>query len=319
MDTSGSADPSTAPWGDGADDVADDVGDARERCRGSLDGESLQLITQISAGIPDFVVDTFDRQAPAHVAEDLANFRGACTSASRLLTTFADAQEARLEESRAGRLIRVVVHADGGAAYCYSVVAGQQVVGFTFVPVEHRPEPGALLMTKHPLVCRGDHAMTDLTNGLRGLLDLPTQNVGGWSAGPGPEHQATEDLVRGAVDPANLHYVARFRVGHPPVTEDVFDTEHLRRYFHLRNRATLRKFYLEFAGEMLNAAGQVNRLMRTTVGGVVRRIVLDVEQGALAYYRVGVGDYLVGVTLSQDQVSAMDDKLAWLANELIRA
>jgi hypothetical protein len=45
-------------------------------------------------------------------------------------------------------------------------------------------------------------------------------------------------------------------------------------------------------------------------------LVLDVEQGAVIYYRLGVGDYLIGVTLNQERVGAADGKLASLATAL---
>jgi hypothetical protein len=40
---------------------------------------------------------------------------------------------------------------------------------------------------------------------------------------------------------------------------------------------------------------------------------LDVELGAIFYYRLRVGDYLIGVTLDQEQVRAADEEMAKLA------
>jgi hypothetical protein len=74
-----------------------------------------------------------------------------------------------------------------------------------------------------------------------------------------------------------------------------------------------RKFYNDFAMELSNVVSTLGRLTRSSVGGRLFRLVLDVEQGAIFYYRLRVNDYLVGVTLDQDQVHVADDKMALLA------
>lgn len=51
-------------------------------------------------------------------------------------------------------------------------------------------------------------------------------------------------------------------------------------------------------------------------GGIFIRTILDVEQGSLSYYYIDKDVYLIGVTLDQSQVLAVDEKLRFLANEI---
>jgi len=299
------------------EDTGDDGPDAaRELCEQALASGRLHLITQISSGVPDFVVDTFGERGPRVAPEDLDALRASCHSAARLIATFTDAQDGRLEDVRTGRLIRVVLHADGGAVYCYAVVPGQNVVGFVFDDAAaHANHP----LARQPAVNAADHAMTELVDRLRGLLGLPAQNAGGWSS-EGHEAQLAGDsaaeLMESAVDTHDLHYVARLRTGQEPRVCEKLGDAAMRPYFRLITPANRRKFYDEEAIEIRQTVGQVGRLVRSTVGGTVHRLVLDVEQGAIYYYRLAVGDNLVGVTLNQEQVGATDGKLAALALRL---
>jgi hypothetical protein len=286
-----------------------------------VDDGLLHMITQISSGVANVTKDSFERSLPdvPGAVDGLDAFRIACRSASRLVTTFAATQESRLEAAAAGRLIRTVLHADGGAIFCYSIVPGQYLVGLVFLTPEERTKHTDTPLNKLRAVNTADHTMTSLTDTLRNRLGLPPQDAGGWTT----EDQqplflaGTQDLLQAAVGETDLHYVARVHAQRLVATADRFDDETLRPFFELVSRSARRKLYGDLATDMFNTVGQVSRLMRSTVSGVLSRAVLDVEQGAVFYYRLGVGDYLVGVTLNQKQVAASDNKMAALAQRLM--
>ncbi|GAB3932804.1 hypothetical protein GCM10027614_02650 [Micromonospora vulcania] len=80
--------------------------------------------------------------------------------------------------------------------------------------------------------------------------------------------------------------------------------------------ADRRDRYQRLAGDLSLLALQVGRDLRRAVAGDVARLVLDVEMGAVYYYRLSLDDYLVGVTLNQDLVARADEEMATLARRL---
>ncbi|WP_018680872.1 hypothetical protein [Actinokineospora enzanensis] len=283
-----------------------------ELCGELVAARLVQVITLISGGVADYHADDFDTALPdvPAAAEGLDRLRANCASAARLVSIFADTQEARLAEMGTGRLIRVVLHAEHGAIFCYQIVPGQYVVAFAFLDdAAAHTDP----LTEHAAVNRVDREITTLVRGLRDRLGLPDQNPGGWAAPPSlpPQSGLAESVRHG-----DLHLVARVRQGRDTEGHDCFDLPTMRQYLKVIDAGRRRAFYAEFAEAMFATVGQVGRLVRATVAGHLRRVVLDVEQGAVYYYRLGVGDYLTGVTLNQSEVSAADARLARLADEL---
>ncbi|OZV83141.1 hypothetical protein CA850_06505 [Micromonospora echinospora] len=114
----------------------------------------------------------------------------------------------------------------------------------------------------------------------------------------------------------DLHYVALCRAGRVEVTEDILDDPGLARFFDDVTPRGRRQFYA-LLGQRIDV--HLRTLVRAThlaLGSRVRRLVLDVEQGALFCYPVGLDRYLLAVTLDQHLVWAADDKAAQLAHQL---
>lgn len=296
----------------------------------------VHALIEVNSGTEDLSFDVLDApELAGHLpSQDPGELRAGCRSAARLVSSFTISKEERLDEAGTGRLIRTVLHGDGGAVLCYSVVPGQYLVGFVFGPATALPDT---LLCDIPLVDAADRAMTRLVNQLRHRMELPPQDAGGWAddsalSAPadtggqtasdrahvypndtgGPEFDPLLELV----DNADLHFVSRVRARNVDMTVDHFGHSELRVPTGLGTPDARRKFYLDLAQELFHAAAQQGRLVRSTVGGTLRRLVLDVEQGAVYFYRLTAGDYLVGVTLYQRQVNASDRKMSLLATRL---
>ncbi|MEU4569348.1 hypothetical protein [Micromonospora sp. NPDC023956] len=131
--------------------------------------------------------------------------------------------------------------------------------------------------------------------------------------------RSTPDLAatcRRHVSVEDLHYVAVCRAGRVEATEDVLDDPRLVRFFDDVTPQRRRHFYA-LLGQRVDV--HLRTLVRAThlaLGSRVRRLVLDVEQGALFCYPVGLDRYLLAITLDQHLVWAADDRAAQLARRL---
>jgi hypothetical protein len=134
-------------------------------------------------------------------------------------------------------------------------------------------------------------------------------------AGIGDESSAVLLACQEALKRATLHLVSRCTDGEIVFMADCFDDESLQPFFTQINADIRRKFYLAHAREIGSVATTLGRTMHTALGGgLVLRMVLDVEQGSIFYYRLRPGDYLVGVTVDPAKVSRADDEMARLTD-----
>ena len=283
-----------------------------------------------TGGCEDLTFDLLDEPVGDHVHRP----RDEYVRIGRQLSAQIGELEAELLPVRTGSLIRVVLHAPNTVLHCDSVVPDQHVIGFA--PVER--VTGAMSLPEAPVVRDSDRLVADLANKLRERMSLHSQNPGGWlterpvnddspddvpvadssriraeGATSGPQ----ADLCRKAVDPRDLHYVAWCRDGEPLCVFDCFDDRHMSRHFNrMISPADRRDFYAAFCAKLPERVGQLGRTANRALGGRLQRIVFDVEQGAIYYYRLGARQYLVGVTLKQAEVANTDRRLARLAAEL---
>ncbi|MGI5498597.1 hypothetical protein [Lentzea sp. CA-135723] len=297
--------------------------ETRSACRDAVrKTPSLVHVAHYSRDVFDFSVDTFDentRRDPLHRLGRRIGF--AVTELDRAL-----------QEPRTGTLIRAVVHTERGALFCESVVPREMVVGMC-ASERQDDEP----LSEMPDVRAADKALSALVTQLRARISLQSQDPGGWtaenevkaltSADPMAEHRATvaEDVpdavlraCRDAVRPQDLHYVAYCEGGAVLAELDQFDHPSLAPFFSQITVGARRAFYRGFTQELGTIAQRFNRLASSgPPGGLLIRLVLDVEQGAIYYYRLSIGSYLVGVTVDQSRVVPTDDRLAALAIELM--
>jgi hypothetical protein len=248
---------------------------------------------------------------------------------ARALSLLCNEQDAVLEpRARTGRLIRVLVQTDAGVAAVMSIVPEQHFVGF---------QSGLSIEREYDAVKPIDHTMISLVDARREQLGLPSLDQGGEK---GRKRRSTEesergpDSVRTGEDPfpegvAELYEAVRGVVDHKVVhwaalaraerSLPVFALDQLAHPalvgMHERiSPAARRAFYATYAGGVHALVNRFGRAVRPVIGGPVRSLVLDVESGAIAVHRLtgDVPSYLLGLTLFQTEVQALEARLAAL-------
>jgi hypothetical protein len=301
--------------------------DVVETLREAMTGDHLLChLGHYTDGQMDVAVDVLDGD-PDHDECDRSEY----VLTARRLSTFVSELERELLQVRTGSLVRVVLQAATGAVYCDSVVPDQHVIAF--LRNEEQPEP--VTWSEVPQVRQADRRTAEVATSLRLRLTRQAQNLGGWLTERLPDADADPALVPVAppgavhfsgdvggpvpeqcqkvVDPRDLHLVSLWVDDEPVFTVDVFEDPKVRRFFNESiSVAQRRRFYDALGGRLPSIVTQFGRMCRQSLGGKLERAVLDVEQGAIFYLRVRPRQYLVGVTLNQNEVSPSDDKIARL-------
>ncbi|GAA1008298.1 hypothetical protein Aple_070430 [Acrocarpospora pleiomorpha] len=277
----------------------------------------------------EFAMDNLDD--PGAGTGGAANRRSQYAAACKQLVFQTEALNGYLAEADTGRLIRVVLHAEFGALYCAFVVEKRYVLGIVFGQLREQPLP------RQPRVRGADTEISRLATELRDDLGTESLNPGGWRSELmtvpklDPEWQAaveTRTRERGVaevsgrlaavLEPYGLCYLARYREGEIVACADLLDHPVPKKIWGAHNdSAEPRARYDRITEEFGAHCAVLSQLARPAVRGRLLRIVLDVERGAIYYYRLGARDYLVGVTVNQEQVAICDDKMGDLASSLL--
>ncbi|MFE2753577.1 hypothetical protein ACFXGA_16435 [Actinosynnema sp. NPDC059335] len=297
----------------------------RQACREAVaDSPALHYLAHYSSGVFDFGVDVLGDPPPAPDALPGGTRREELKRLGRHLTFQVATLDRALQEVRTGRLIRTVLHTDEGALFCDSVVPTEHVVGLV---LDHA---GAGPLFTHPAVEEADRAVSGLATRLRRQLSLGSLNPGGWESAADDEPLPVREGVRphvtagdgpltaclAAVRAQDLHLVAHVAGGEVRAMADCLGDPSLSPFFKQITVDARRRFYHGFAQELGALATRLNRAVNPVVGGLLERLVLDVEMGAVFYYRLRAGEYLVGVTIDQSRVRAADERMSALAEEL---
>lgn len=333
---------STYPKADGVvavhEELAEHIGDefdaTKKACITTLGAlDRLGYLAHYSSSAFDFSVDVLGD--PPRSADMLpgSTRRDELQRLGRTLSSATTSLDRTLQEVRTGALIRMVLHTEQGAAVCNSVVPREYVVGLV---LNRAPGERGELLARAADVRATDMAMARLVSRLREQVSLPSGNPGGYETAEDMEasppiepsgdpyitfagRSEAADGVRQAcvraIRPDDLHFVAYCRDRDVVFTADYLGDRSLARFFTQITVASRRKFYQEFSGELRSYATKLSRATSGVLGGLLLRCVLDVEQGAIYYYRIKPGDYLVGVTIDQSRVSGADDGMSRLANE----
>ncbi|WP_026421925.1 hypothetical protein [Actinokineospora inagensis] len=221
-----------------------------------------------------------------------------------------------LQPMRTGRLIRTVVDAEGGAVFCETVRPGMHVIGaVSAVSVDDREA--------------ADAAIASVVEHLRSAEKLPSQNHGSFAdSGPPVAEAGSGEVLRASGDSSlvdslstsirldGLHALAFFARGEKLADVDCFDSPGLASFHELATPAERRPLYSGLGQELAGLASQLNQATSGALGGRLRRIVLDVQSGAVYYRRLPRQRYLVGVTLDQTRVGRADHQMTDLADHL---
>ncbi|MEU5552570.1 hypothetical protein ABZ738_22600 [Micromonospora sp. NPDC047793] len=215
-----------------------------------------------------------------------------------------------------GALIRVVTHCDGGAVLCNTIMQGERAVGVALDPSSRhslRDEPTR----------QADMAVAELVTELRAGFGQRSQDPGGFQNAeldnslrwvPPEIHGDLDARIRAVLDPLDLQYVAVLHEGRLIVVNDVFDEGATEVFFRAGHTpAGRRDFYARFLPTLQQHSLDIGGIVNATIGRNMRRLVLDVQRGAICAYRVDPRTTLVGITLNQDQVALTDIKTEWLS------
>lgn len=316
-----------------AEHLGPEFGTTRQACRAAvLKSPALHYLAHYSSGVFDFGVDVLGDPPPEPGALPGGTRREELKRLGRHLTFQVTALDRALQEVRTGRLIRVVLHTEEGALFCDSVVPTEHVVGLV---LDHA---GAGPLFGHPAVDEADRAVAELATLLRAELSLGSLNPGGWETADAvvalpAEEEAEPHVVVGegphvtvgegplvsclsAVRARDLQLVAHVVGSEVRTMVDCLGDPALAPFFKQVTVDARRRFYQGFVPELGALATKLNRAVAPVVGGLLVRLVLDVEMGAIYYYRLRAGEYLVGVTIDQARVSGADDRMSALAAEL---
>jgi hypothetical protein len=300
-------------------------------------------LAKYNRGTYEVAVDVLDDAELSGVPGASPDRRDLYQAAGQQLGFMMTALDRELSDAETGRLIRLVLHAEQGALYSVEVTPRNYVLGIVFgLAAAARGEP-PISLPRCALVRDADMFVSGLANVLRERLGLPNENPGGWlsrlreiedegaeAAPPVPRSRPASpstwgslgvhaDRLARALDPAEVVYLARCRDAQVLAEADLFEDERVAAARPPGEAPqSTRSYYRRLAEECAVYARQLGQVARQAVRGRMLRVVLDVEQGAVYYYRLGPADYLMGVTLNQSRVSEADETIGDLAAELLR-
>ncbi|GAA4227595.1 hypothetical protein GCM10022254_15670 [Actinomadura meridiana] len=300
-------------------------------------------LAKYNRGTYEVAVDVLDDPALADVPGASPDRRDLYQAAGQQLGFMMTALDRELSDAETGRLIRLVLHAEQGALYSVEVTPRNYVLGIVFGLAAAARGESPTSLPRCALVREADMFVSGLASVLRDRLGLPNENPGGWLSRlreveggrtdtaplPRPSRAtvpstwgsmgAHADRLARELDPTEVVYLARCRDARVLAEADLFEDDRVaaaRPPGEPPQRT--RSYYRRLAEECAVYARQLGQVARQAVRGRMLRVVLDVEQGAVYYYRLGPADYLMGVTLNQSRVSEADETIGDLAAELLR-
>jgi hypothetical protein len=291
-------------------------------CRDAVRRGDLPYLAHYSDQACNFALDRL-----GGAVEQVARVRHAALEVGDELVYRLKDFDQRLAAAQSGALIRTVYETAAGALYCFAVVPGEYVVAY-------QPDPAG--------ATAADRAVSALVTALREDLGRGDQHPGGWQAGGwqaggwqsgGATPAASTDLAvhasggaigavpaacRRALSVADLHYVAWIRDREPRYAADVLDAPALARFFPRMDitPAVRREFYGRLGRVLGRVSPELTALVEPVAGEPLRRVVLDVEEGAAFWHRLAPGEFLLGVTLDQRRVSTAADRMVELTNSV---
>jgi hypothetical protein len=288
-----------------------------------LIGYCAQIIEDLSGphclahyerGFRDFTVDVLNDSRLAVKVEE-SGAREVYARSFRQFILGVERFDRALNSLQSGELMRTVLETADGAIQCGRIRPGQYVVG-TVAGVED--------------VDVMDERLARLVSRIRTeLYHLPDEDPGGFRQLPGgaagggtctsrkgpamPGDRAVEDVrtvFESHLDPADLHYAALYRNWEFALSSDVLDSDHLGYWTYGVSANLRRDLYESVSQELRSELAQLGRAVRKLCGPPPRRLVLDVQAGALyVYFLGGEGDFLLGGTLDQSAVFQAEQRM----------
>ena len=121
-----------------------------------------------------------------------------------------------------------------------------------------------------------------------------------------PAGEGLVELCKPYLSPVDLQFLAFYTFKDECLFYlDLLDDESMRR-FNIRDTPQRRGLYEQAGRHARGVARRLERRFRSLDSGAMVRFVIDVEKGALFWYRLRDLGYLLGVTLDQTEVDATD-------------
>ncbi|WBB77394.1 hypothetical protein O7606_13935 [Micromonospora sp. WMMD882] len=299
---------------------------------------SITHLSWYSTGACDFALDVTNGDDPPGLTAEERQIIG--RDAVHVMTDL----DRYLRAARTGDLIRMLLHTERGGLFALSVLREQFLVAFGGTGGD-----AGTRASRDPAVHTIDAELSRLANRLRETVNQGPADYGGWLGPSGPDLRAglrdsrptppppdavaaaevgfqaavpgtraatTAAVCRRYLDVDDLHYAAVCHAGRVEATADILDDPRLARLFDGITPERRRHFYAWLGQRIDSYVRILVRAAHLALGSRVRRLVLDVEQGALYCYPVGRDRYLLGVTVDQQRMWAADDKAALLARQL---
>lgn len=125
------------------------------------------------------------------------------------------------------------------------------------------------------------------------------------------------DACRSHVKADDLHYVALYVDDVCAFYLDAFPHHAVQVYFtDEQHEERRRDAYLQVAAYLRELLPDMNTAFEGIDSGILIRVVLDVERGAVYYYRIDSRRFLIGVTLNQSVVHKADSVMTRLTQEI---
>jgi hypothetical protein len=303
-----------------ADDLGAEFDTRADLCRTTvLEQPDIQFLVHVNMRRPNLVIDRLvDGDGDGSRRESYLRIARAVDDEMRAL-------DRNLQHFRAGSLIRLVLQGPRGAILANSIFLDEYVMATVGLNAEAAPPAG--IPSQLANVSHVDKAVSALVDRIRALVGQPSLNPGGWLENPPhsepvrpisaeaiheeimhPEGSGALEIFRNAVASGALQYAALFRGRDQLLQVDAFESNGIKQFLTRITPQIRRENYREFGLQAEEHVAELARLTSFATGAPLLRVVFDVEQGAIIYYRVGEDRHLIGMTLDQSAVREADDE-----------
>ncbi|NVI88468.1 hypothetical protein [Actinomadura sp. BRA 177] len=293
--------------------------------REALRGRTVQYFAYYVRGNQLFWQDTFDSDdEPGIESPDDAKRKREWVHATGQRLNYV---VARLDKAfspvQSGRLIRCVFDVGDGAVFYHSPFFGEYLVGAVLAdtPVDVADATMGQLCDRVRLI-RGYGGHLNLAGADTEYdvdvdeADLAEDEPYIDEFGLNGSRPELSGHFRSALSAEALHYVMYLEGAEPIRSADLLRHPRLEPLTVGTDHDARRKHYERIGKLTYITSHRMDRTLLPLLGGVLRRVVLDVEAGALYFRRLGEDDALIGVTLDQAKVAVAEASLNTLAQAI---
>jgi hypothetical protein len=125
------------------------------------------------------------------------------------------------------------------------------------------------------------------------------------------------ELSKKYLSTTDLHFIAYYTEDNECLFYLDFLDEDGMAHFNVADTPLRRKQYEHHGRHIRYIVNKLDKRFKELRSGILVRTILDVEKGAIYFYKLRSEGFLIGVTLDQSQVDPTDRKLSQLSGELV--